>query len=113
MSARRRAGPQTLRCPVCETTVRADRLASHVRAVHPREQGNRSVQQALQNAPASTAGTVPHRLKGTPWWTRGRVVGITIAVAIVVLVAYALVRAPPTSVRNGAAAPDFTFTDAQ
>ncbi len=40
-------------------------------------------------------------------------IGITIAVAIVVLVAYALVRAPPTSVRNGAAAPDFTFTDAQ
>jgi thiol-disulfide isomerase/thioredoxin len=40
-------------------------------------------------------------------------VGIAVGVAIVVLVAYALLRPAPTSVRNGAAAPDFTFTDPQ
>ncbi|MDG6913502.1 MAG: redoxin domain-containing protein [Nitrososphaerota archaeon] len=39
--------------------------------------------------------------------------GVAIVVAIVVLVAYALLRAAPPNIGNGVAAPDFTFTDAQ
>ena len=71
------------------------------------------MKKVMQNAQASTAVASQHRLCTDRRWTRGRVVGVAIAVAIVVLVAYALLRVPSTSVRNGAAAPDFTFTDPQ
>ena len=102
-----------LRCPLCETTVRADRLATHVGEVHPRDKDARSVRKVLQIAEASDPVAPQHRRRDDRWWTRGRVIGVAIGVAIVVLVAYALVRAPPTSVSNNAAAPDFTFSDPQ
>lgn len=113
MSARPKASVKMLRCPICETTVRSDRLATHVGAVHPHDKDARSVREVLQIAQGSDPATPLHRRRGGRWWTRGRVIGVALGVAIVVLVAYAIVRAPPTSVSNNAAAPDFTFTDPQ
>lgn len=113
MNVPRKARVKILRCPICETTVRRDRLESHVTAVHPRERESPSVTRALQNAHESVAVGSRRRWSGDRWWTRGRVVGVAIVVAIVVLVAYALLRVAPTDVGSGAAAPDFTFTDAQ
>ena len=113
MNAPRKAPVKTRRCPICETTVRMDRLASHVTAVHPKDRDIPSVKMALQSAQKSVAVDSRRRRSGNRWWTRGRVVGVAIVVAIVVIVAYALLRVAPTNVGNGATAPDFTFTDPQ
>lgn len=113
MSAPRKAPVKKLRCPICETTVRRDRLESHVTAVHPRERKSPSVTRALRNAQESVVVSSRRRRSGDRWWTRGRVVGVAIVVAVVVLVAYALLRVAPTNVGNGATASDFTFTDPQ
>lgn len=88
-------------------------MASHVTAVHPAERESPSVSRALQSAQKSVAVDSRRRRSGNRWWTRRRVVGVAIVVAIVVLVAYALLRVAPTNVGNGAAAPDFMFTDSQ
>ncbi len=113
MNAPRKAPVKMRRCPVCETTVRRDRLASHVTAVHPTEQKSPSVKRALQNAQESVPVGSRRRRSGDRWWTRGRVVSVAVVVALIVLVAYALLRVAPTNVGNGATAPDFTFTDPQ
>ena len=113
MNAPRKDGAKKLRCPVCETSVRKDRLASHVTAVHPRERKTPSVTKALKNAEEPVAIGSRRRRRGDRWWTRGRVVGVAAVVAIIVLVTYALLRVAPTNVGNGATAPDFTFTDPQ
>ncbi len=113
MNDPRKAPAKMLRCPICETRVRRDWLASHVTAVHPRERKSPSVTRALQNALKSDAVGSRRRQSGDRWWTRGRVVGVAVFVAIVVLVAYALLSRAPPKVASGDTAPDFTFTDPQ
>lgn len=113
MNARAKPPVKMLRCPVCEAAVRADRLDSHLSTVHPRDKDTPRVRKFLQDARASTPVAPRRRPRGDRWWTRGRTAGVAVVIVIVVLVAYALLRAPPTSVKTGAAAPNFSFTDPQ
>ncbi len=114
MSTRTRVHEKVLRCPVCNDSVRSDRLPFHVTAVHPREQAAPRVRKALESAERSGRIHARRRPLAGGWWTRGRAIGVTIALAVVVLLVYAVLRAPPPAgLQNGKSAPDFSFTDAQ
>lgn len=96
------------RCPECEATVREDRLAAHLSSVHPRALVPKELSSHLKGI-AKRPKTSKNGQRGGSW-TRGRLLAMGIGVVVVVLVAYALLRAPSAPTPSvGKPAPDFTI----
>lgn len=101
---------QKLSCPECEVKVRMDRLEDHLSSVHPGAPMPKELKSRLKGVARKAKTTKKGRPGGV--WTRGRIVGVTVGVAVLIIVIYALVRAPSSAqAQTGNPAPDFTFTD--
>ncbi len=101
---------QKLRCPECEANVRSDRLEAHLSSVHPGVPMPKELKSRLSGVARKAKAGKKSRAGG--FWTRGRIVGVTVGVVVLVIVVYAFVRSPGTpQAQNGSPAPDFTFTD--
>ena len=111
-----RTARRTERCPVCEETVRIDRMPGHLRSVHPDQCDSAKVVRYLRARKDSISRAQRRELRTprgwTRWgWTRWRIVGVILAVLIVGAAAYFIVNPPaPPGVRTGTEAPTFTFT---
>lgn len=96
-----------MKCPECDVSVREDRVVRHLKGVHP-----------AARIPKDLLGRPPNGIgrRGRGWdpgsGRRSRkLILIGVAIAILVLVIYAIFRAAPLGPQTGRSAPNFSFTD--
>lgn len=98
-----------VRCVECNVSVREDRIEQHLKGVHPGT-GIPKARLSRRYGVSRKQGRVGKPGVGG---RKRRWIFAGIAVAIFVLVLYAILRAPPLGPQNGTSAPDFSFTSLQ
>ncbi|EQD77453.1 alkyl hydroperoxide reductase/ Thiol specific antioxidant/ Mal allergen [mine drainage metagenome] len=97
------------RCPECDVSVREDRIVRHLTNAHP----GKKIPKDLLGRPNGRGRSGRKGRDLGSGWSKRRLIFTGVAIAIVILVIYAIFRAPAIGPQNGKLAPDFTFTDLQ
>jgi len=97
------------KCPVCDASVREEGIVRHLTNVHP----GQKIPKELLSLPNGRGRSGRKGRDPGSGWDKRRFIFAGIAIAIVILVIYAVLQAPAIGPQTGKLAPDFTFTDLQ